>query len=56
MECGFKTTSIQDACATRSLTLDEIGIPAETVDRTALAELTLFTEVKPLTQFLSEML
>jgi len=54
MERGFEVTVIQDACATRSLELDGIEIPAETVHRTSLAELTLIAQVKSLKQFLSD--
>jgi len=54
MERGFEVTIIQDACSTRSLELGGIEIPAETVHRTSLAELTLIAQVQPLKQFLSE--
>ncbi|MBL1276667.1 MAG: cysteine hydrolase [Ectothiorhodospiraceae bacterium] len=54
MERGFTVTIIQDACATLSLSLDGVEIPAETVQRTALAELTLLAAIKPLQGFLTE--
>ena len=56
MENGFTATIIQDACATLSLSLDGVKIPAETVHRTALAELTLLAEIKPLQRFLADSL
>ena len=54
MERGFGTTIIQDACATHSLEFDGAVIPGETVHKTALAELTLFSKITPLNSFLAE--
>ena len=54
MERGFEVTVIQDACATCALALDGVEISAETVHRTALAELSLIAQVKMTKAFLSE--
>ncbi|WP_104401640.1 cysteine hydrolase family protein [Vibrio penaeicida] len=54
MERGFQTTVIQDACATRALELGDKTIPAYIVHETALAELTLLANIKPLAAFLSK--
>ncbi len=48
MERGFEVTIVQDGCATLALELDGVEIPAETVHRTALAELTLIAQIKSL--------
>ena len=45
MERGFNVNVIANACATRALQLGEETIPAETVHKTALAELTFLAEV-----------
>lgn len=52
MERGFNVTVIPETCAT--LALDFIGeqIPAETVHKTALAELTLIATISPLETFI----
>ncbi len=52
MERGFDITVINDACATCSLQLDAIDIPAHTVHRTALAELTLLAKIETLESFI----
>lgn len=54
MERGFKTTIIHDACATRSLEFDGEVIPGETVHKTALAELTLISEITSLSRFIAD--
>ena len=51
MERGFQVTVIQDACATRSLTLDGVEIPSDIVHQTSLAELTLIANISSLNQF-----
>ena len=51
MERGFRVTVIRDACATRSLELDNKEISASTVHQTALAELTLIANISSLNQF-----
>ncbi|CCN68263.1 cysteine hydrolase family protein [Vibrio nigripulchritudo] len=55
MERGFQATVIQNACATKSLELGEKTIPADVVHETALAELTMLADIKPLEDFLAEM-
>jgi nicotinamidase-related amidase len=45
MELGFLPTIVQDACATTALEFRGETIPAETVHRTALAEVGLFTDI-----------
>lgn len=55
MERGFQVTTIQDACATKSLVLDNIEIPADVVHQTALAELTLIANVSLLDQFIKNL-
>ncbi len=54
MERGYRTTIIQDACATRSLEFDGEVIPGETVHKTALAELILISEVTSLNSFIND--
>ncbi|NOZ53770.1 MAG: cysteine hydrolase [Gammaproteobacteria bacterium] len=54
MERGFGTIIIKDACATSSLEFDGTDIPAETVHRTALAELGLISTINSTKYFLSE--
>lgn len=54
MERSFRTTIIQDACATRALELNGTVIPGETVHKTALAELTLISKITPLNSFLTD--
>lgn len=51
MEREFCVTVIQDACATRSLKLDNKEISANIVHQTALAELTLIANISSLNQF-----
>jgi len=53
MERGFRTTIIQDACATSTLEFDGAVIPEETVHKTALAELTMISGITPLKSFLA---
>ena len=52
MERGFQVTAIQDACATRTLSLNNEEIPADVVHQTALAELTLIANISLLDQFI----
>jgi len=54
MERGFLTTIIQDACATRAIEFDGSIISAETVHKTALAELTLISKITSLNDFKNE--
>jgi len=54
MERGFATTVVHDACATRSLQFKEEIIPAETVHKTALAELSLFAELVDTKSFINQ--
>ncbi len=54
MERGFLTTLIQDACATRAIELDGAVISGETVQQTALAELTLISKITSLNDFENE--
>lgn len=54
MERGFLTTLIQDACATRAIEFDGALISAETVHKTAFAELTLISIITSLNDFLNE--
>jgi len=54
MERGFETIVIQDACATRALEFEGVEIPAETVHRTSLAELTLIAQITSTNIFLAE--
>jgi len=51
MERGFQVTAIQDACATRSLAINDTEIPANVVHQTALAELTLIANICSLDEF-----
>ena len=51
MERGFLTTVIQDACTTRSIEFDGEVIAGETVHKTALAELTLISQIISLKEF-----
>ena len=55
MERGFNVTTIQDACATSSLTLDDNVIPADVVQQTSLAELTFISKVCSLNQFMQDL-
>jgi nicotinamidase-related amidase len=45
MERGFQVTIVEDACDTKSLEFMGEVIPAETVHKTALAEIATFTEL-----------
>jgi len=54
MERGFLTTIIQDACATRAIEFDGTLISAETIHKTALAELTLISKITSLNDFLDK--
>lgn len=53
MERGFLTTLIQDACATRALEFEGTEISGETVHKTALAELTLISQITSLNDFVN---
>ena len=55
MERGFQVTAIQDACATRSLSLGNEEIPANIVHKTALAELTLIANISLCDQFINDL-
>jgi len=55
MERGFQVTAIQDACATRSLSLNNEEIPADVVHKTALAELTLIANISLFDQFIKSL-
>ncbi|MGH1427620.1 MAG: cysteine hydrolase family protein [Arenicella sp.] len=52
MERGFQVTLMKDACATKALELEGEIIDAEIVHKTALAELTLFADIKTTQQFM----
>ncbi len=54
MERGFKTTIIRDACATRSLEFNGEVIPEETVQKIALAELTIISQLTSLNSFITK--
>ncbi len=50
---GFKVTVIADACATRSLTFQEMTVPADYVHTTSLAALkSLFANMQTFDEFI----
>jgi nicotinamidase-related amidase len=54
MERGYNVTVIQEACATRALELNGIEISADTVHKTALAEITMLAKVENLSHYLAQ--